>query len=78
MVDESSTKIYSTIKRRKYMTSLFKASAIPSHMKHSELIRNKSAPIESPSIPPPSLFTPSHAIWGRSELSVGPISSPQS
>ncbi|KAF8366435.1 rege-1, partial [Pristionchus pacificus] len=55
-----------------------KASAIPSHMKHSELIRNKSAPIESPSIPPPSLFTPSHAIWGRSELSVGPISSPQS
>ncbi|GMT28709.1 hypothetical protein PFISCL1PPCAC_20006, partial [Pristionchus fissidentatus] len=54
------------------------ASAIPYHMEHSQLIRNKSAPLDSPSLPTPSLYTPSNSIWGTAEHSVAPISSPQS
>ncbi|GMT00749.1 hypothetical protein PENTCL1PPCAC_22923, partial [Pristionchus entomophagus] len=55
-----------------------KVSAIPCHMKHTQLMRNKSAPVECASVPPPSLFTPSNTIWGTCELSVAPITSPES
>ncbi|GMR53795.1 hypothetical protein PMAYCL1PPCAC_23990 [Pristionchus mayeri] len=55
-----------------------KASAIPSHISHCQLIRNKSAPLVSPSLPLPCLFTPSPTIWGSAEHSVAPIDSPQS